>query len=387
MKRSDFYLRIITVVLFLAVASYIGVYIYNATINTYVTAPALSFSVEDTISTYGYVVRSETALTDVGVTILPTVSDGEKVASGQAIAVEYMNREALEMASELRALRLRIAQLESFDYDELEVARFRGAKELSAAVQDGDLSNIDELSLKLETLFFSGDSLSDAELPVLRAQLETLENRIEGVRTIYAPVSGIFSQVVDGYESIAPGALVDMTPAKLNELFSSPADVRSAGKLVTEFRWYFVAIIDFENASYLSPGQRIPVQFSGAYNKTMDMKIESVGRREDDMCIVLFSSDRSIHDVAPLRFMHTNIILDTVTGIRIPKEAIHLDDAAKKFVYLQTGARAERVDVEILHEEGDVYLVRDGLETGSPLRVGSTIIVKANNLYDGKIVA
>jgi len=387
MKRSDFYIRIITVVLFLAVASYIGVYIYNATLNTFVTTPAISFSVEDTISTYGYVVRSETVLTDAGAAILPTVSDGEKVASGQAIAVEYLSREALEMASELRALRLRVAQLESADEGELETARHRGVMELSTAVQSGNLSHLDELSLRIETLFFAGSSSSGADLPVLQAQLEVLENRIEGIRTIYAPVSGVFSQVVDGYEDVGPGALVDLTPTKINGLFSSPSNVRGVGKLVTEFRWYFVAIIDLENTAYLSPGRRIPVQFSGAYNETLEMRIESIGRREDDMCTVLFSSDRSIHDVAPLRFMRTNIVLDVVTGIRIPKEAIHLDDDARTFVYLQTGARAERVDVEILHEEGDVYLVRDGVETGSPLRVGSTIIVKANKLFDGKIVA
>jgi hypothetical protein len=35
---------------------------------------------------------------------------------------------------------------------------------------------------------------------------------------------------------------------------------------------------------------------------------------------------------------------------------------------------------------GDSYLVRDGAESGTPLRAGSTIIVKANDLYDGKVV-
>jgi len=387
MKRSDFYIRIITVVLFLAVASYIGVYIYNATINTYVTAPAINFSVEDTISTYGYIIRSETVLTEAGAAILPTVGDGEKVASGQAVAVEYMSREALEMASELRALKLRIAQLESSDDNELEAARQKSVTELSKAVQSGDLSTLDELSLKIETYFFTGGSSSVVDLPVLQSQLDILEDRIVGVRTIYAPVSGTFSQVVDGYEYIEPAALKDLTPTKLSELFSSPSGEHGLGKLVTEFKWYFAAIIDSDDAARLSAGRRIPVQFSGAYNELVDMKIESVGKHEDDLCAVLFSSDRSIHDIAPVRFIRTNIVLDTISGIRVPKEAIQLDDNAATFVYLQTGVRAERVDVEILHEEGDVYLVRDGAETGSPLRAGSTIIVKANNLYDGKIVA
>jgi multidrug efflux pump subunit AcrA (membrane-fusion protein) len=90
--------------------------------------------------------------------------------------------------------------------------------------------------------------------------------------------------------------------------------------------------------------------------------------------------------VAPLRALRADIVLGEVSGIRVPKEAIHLDDDNNTFVFLQTSGRAERVDVEILKITGDSYLVRDGMETGSPLRVDSTIIVRANNLYHGKAV-
>jgi len=387
MKRSDFFIRLTTGVFFLAVLCYIGVTLYNTFVRTYVTMVVTSYSIDETLPVQGFIVRTETVLDDVGLAVLPIVGEGEKIAAGQEIAIEYMSREALEMASELRALKLRIAQLESSDDNELEAARQKSVTELSKAVQSGDLSNLDELSLKIETYFFTGGSSSVVDLPVLQSQLDILEDRIVGVRTIYAPVSGTFSQVVDGYEYIEPAALKDLTPTKLSELFSSPSGEHGLGKLVTEFKWYFAAIIDSDDAARLSAGRRIPVQFSGAYNELVDMKIESVGKHEDDLCAVLFSSDRSIHDIAPVRFIRTNIVLDTISGIRVPKEAIQLDDNAATFVYLQTGVRAERVDVEILHEEGDVYLVRDGAETGSPLRVGSTIIVKANNLYDGKIVA
>jgi hypothetical protein len=117
------------------------------------------------------------------------------------------------------------------------------------------------------------------------------------------------------------------------------------------------------------------------------MLVESIGKSEDGNCVVLFSSESGIHEVAPLRYLRAEIVTGAVSGIRIPKEAIHLDDNATTFVFIQTGVRAERVNVEILCELGDVYLVRDGLETGSSLRSGSIIIVKANGLTDGKIVA
>jgi len=386
MKRSDFFIRLTTGLLFLAVACYIGVYIYNAIGNTYATTTAVSYSIEETFSAQGYIVRTEIVLADMGSEVLPVVSEGERVASGQAVAVEYLSQEALETAGEIRALRLKIAQLATPAAGS-ETARLNSVLGLSYAIQSGDLSKLDEISLNIETNIFKADQAADAGLPALQARLETLERRIEGVRTIHAPVSGTFSQILDGFEHVGPAMVSDISPAGLTELFTSAAGAGGFGKLVTEFKWYFAAQMDEDDAIRLTAGRRIPVQFSGAYNAVADMLIEKVGKYEDSQCVVLFSSDRSIHEVAQLRQLRAEAVYDTVTGIRVPKEAIHLDDDGTTFIFLQTGVRAERVNVEILIESGGSYLVRDGAEAGTPLRAGSTIIVKANNLFDGKVVA
>ena len=385
MKRTDFYMKVITAVLFLAVACYIGVYVYRAAINTYVTTPAISYSVEELFPAYGYIVRTETVLEDTGAAVLPIVGEGEKVASGQAVAVEYTSSRALETASEIRALRLRIAQLEAPGASAESVC-LANVMALSIAVHSGDLSTLDELTISIETNIFSSGATSGSDLPDLKKRLETLEGISAGMRTIYAPVSGVFSQVVDGFERVKPGALSELTPPDLMELFRAPSAVNSAGKLVTEFKWYYAAIMDGADAVRLSPGRQIAVQFSGAYHARVNMQVESVGRREDGECVVLFSCDRVVHDVAPLRYMRADVVYDTVTGIRVPKEAIQLDDDGTTFIYLQTGVRAERADVDILTVYGDSYLVQIGGEVWSPLREGATIIVKANGLYDGKVV-
>jgi len=382
MKRSDFFIRLTTGLLFLAVACYIGVYLYNALVNTYVTTRAINYSIEETLSAQGYIVRTETVLSDDGVAVLPIVGEGEKVAAGQAIAVEFMNLDALEIASEIRALRLKIAQLETARVNN-DAASFDAVLELSAAVSNNDLRRLDELSLNIETSVFSVET----DISVLQNRLDELEGRSVGTRTIYAQMSGTFSHVVDGFEHISPDMLRGMSPTDLSAHFRSPYGTYGSGKLITEFKWYYAAIMDYEDASQLSSGQMKSVQFFGAYNAEVEMLVESIGRREDDLCVVLFSSDRGIHDVAPLRALRSDVVFGIVSGIRVPREAIHLDDDNNTFIYLQTSGYAEKVDVEILIETGDSYLVRDGAETGSPLRVDSIIIVKANNLYHGKVVA
>jgi len=330
-------------------------------------------------------VRTESVLADSGVAVLPIVGEGEKVSAGQAIAVEYMNLTALETASEIRTLRLQLAQLESHQ-GLSDAAGFEAVLGLSSIVHGKDLSRLDELMLNVETYIFTGGFASSADISTLRDRLEELERRSEGTRIINAQVSGTFSYSVDGFEHIGPDVLRNIVPNDLSAHFKTPYGISGTGKLVTEFKWYYAAIMDQEDAARLSAGQRIAVQFFGAYHAEVDMLVESIGKRESGMCVVLFSCDRGIHEVSPLRFLRADIVFGTVSGIRVPKEAIHLDDDGTTFIYLQTGVRAERVDVEILRESGDSYLVRDGTETGSPLRVDSEIIVKANNLYHGKVV-
>ena len=388
MKRSDFFIKLTTALLFIAVTSYVGISLYNSARNILVTAPAINYVIEETFPADGYIVRSETIMAELSESTLPIVGEGERVASGQVFAVEYLSREALETASEIRAIRLRIAQIEASEKNvSAETAAQMSVLDLSRAIHSGNLNNLDELSLRVETHVFTENTAPDADLPALWARLDYLERRSVDMRTISAPSSGFFSQSVDGFEHIEPDMIMELRPSELAELFKNPYGIYETGKLVTAFKWYYAAVMDAGDASRLSIGRQMTLQFSGAYHAALDMLVESIGRREDGMCVVLFSSDRGVHNLTMLRHLKAEVIFDAVAGIRVPKEAIHLDDNGTTFVYIQTGVRAERVNVEILLEFGDIYLVRDGLETGAPLRAGTTIIVKGNNLADGRIVA
>jgi len=385
MKRSDFFIRLTTGVLFLAVACYVGVYLYRAFVNAYETTEAVRYSIEETLPAQGFVVRTEIVLSEGSTAVLPIVNEGEKVARGQVVAVEYLSRDALELAAEIRSIRLKIAQLESVR-DNSDAAGFNTILELSALVNNQDLRRLDEVALNVETSIFS----IETDTSYLHSQLEDLESRYVGTRSVTAEVSGTFSHIVDGFEHISPDLVYGLSPVELDALFETPLSNYGTGKLITEFKWYYAAIMDYEDAAQLSTGQIKTVQFFGSYNVEIDMLIENIGRREDGACVVLFSSDRGLQDIAPLRFLRADVVLDVISGIRIPKEAIHLDDEGNTFIYLQTSGYAERVYVDILDppgEIGDSYLVRDGAETGSPLRVDSIIIVRANDLYPGKVIA
>ena len=170
------------------------------------------------------------------------------------------------------------------------------------------------------------------------------------------------------------------------KLFASSKRVGSSviGKLVHGIKWYYVTTMDEEAAVKLKPGGNAKLRFSKTYSAELNMKVESVGQEQNGKCVVVFSSTKYLQDVTALREMMAEIVFDSETGIRVPQEAVHVDENGKTFVYILEGLRASAVHVDITDENGDYYMVA---ESKNGLRTGDRIIVKANNLYDGAVVA
>ena len=398
MRRSDFYFKVLSAVLFVAVAAYIGLYIFKSVENPFQTITAAAVSVEDTGFCSGFFVRTESAVRAEGGISSVSAAEGEKVHSGQIIATEYLSDGALQRGEEILSLRTKIAQMaeKNKSGDNGFSKGLQTAVALSDAVAHGRFDEIGVLTMDVESYIFTSTRYSDGEsLETLRERLEALELRNDGTRVITAPRSGTFSWVTDGFESVSPKDLTNISPDGLYSLFDGSAggSGRTVGKLVTEIKWYFAAVMVSEDAARLSQGSAVTVSFSAPISITVSMNVESIGVANDGKRVVVFSSDRRLADIASKREAEAEVVFSGYSGIGIPKEAIRLDDDNKTFIFMQTGVRAEQVYVEIIGEFGDSYIIgesyilrSDGQTRESPLREGATIIVKANGLENGKVV-
>lgn len=393
MLRSDFLMKLMSVVLFIAVVAYIGLYIFNAADKPLKTATAYSYTVEDSGSTEGYVVRSETVLQ--GETGTPTLmaGEGEKVASGQTVAVYYEGDAALQRASEIRVLQLKIKEAEadlaaSSNLHSLDTDKYVLA--LSNAIQHQQLGDLEDLTYSIRTLVFTGsnEQVGAEELTGMKAELNTLLADTSGTHSIVVPQSGLFSSVVDGFESIGPDALEALTPSVLQARFSASQGSSAAtlGKLITGITWYYAAVMNAQDAQKLSDKDTAALQFTKTYNSKLEMKIESIGQEENGQCVVVFSARRNMSEIAAFRKLTADIEYSSLSGLSIPKEAVYEDEDGKTYIYLLTGLQAEKVYVDILTEVDNNYIVKDGAENGTVLREGADIIVKGEDLYDGKVV-
>lgn len=386
-------MKVMSVVLFLALAAYIGLYIYNTANNPLRTTLAVRTVIEESGSSEGYIIRNETLLSAESGALTLVAVEGMKIGAGQAVAIYYKGETALKRASEIQTLQLEIKEAQAAENNASSLNALNMEDRvlaLSDAVHHRNFDELEHLTFSLRNTLFSdgAGNITAEELASMNTRLNTLMAENTGTETIYAPMSGLFSSVVDGYEDYGSDILQDLTVSSLQSMFGAERQSGSAvlGKLITGITWYYAALMDQGDAQKLEGKNTATLQFTKTYNKKLEMTIERIGQAENGLWLVIFSARRSMAETTALRYLTADVEFNVLEGLRVPKEAVYFDEEGGQYVYLLTGLQAEKVSVEILCDDGDNYIVRDGAENGTVIREGSDIIVKGEDLYDGKVV-
>ncbi|MBQ4427992.1 MAG: hypothetical protein II881_09645 [Oscillospiraceae bacterium] len=390
MERSGRTIKIATAIIFIALAVYIIAGVITGGQNSLRTVTVTGMSMNDSIMTEGWCVRDEEYMLspEGGATV--TIDEGAKIARGEAVAISYNSQSDLRRAEEIRSLTVRIDVLEASKTvkNPAEAAK-AGVRTVAHMASTGDLSDLDTALYDLDLYLFGDGEVDtasvDAEINEAKLRIQGLQSKAGGRGIIYAEKSGTFSSNTDGLEGITPDILTGaLTPSEVRDMFTHPARVPDSafGKISRGIRWYYVTLVDSKWASRLTGIGKITVKFTRSYSDTVDMTVQSIGQAEDGKCVLVLSSDRYLQAVAGVRELIGEIILSNESGVRVPKEAVHLNDNGEPIVYVIKKLQASEVKVTILGEEGSWYMV-DG---GSALRPGNEVITRAPNLYDGAVV-
>jgi len=393
MRRSDLLLKIISFTAFLAVAVYIGFYLYNARVNPLRTVLAVRASASESAPAEGYAVREEQLITGSGSGAYVVAGEGQKLSAGGRAAVAYSDRSAAERSARILELQLRLDALNGL-LGGMTVSEAASATvtDLACAVRSGDFSDLTELRARTDTYIF-GDTITRTseeirgEIAAIEEQLADAAGRdTAGASYVTVPAAGVFSGSSDGFERVSPSDLDGLTCRKLEDLFRSPDRVPAGtvGRLVTGLRWYFAASLPADDAGRLKGLGSVKVAFSKTWSRTVPMRVEYVGENENGLRAVVLSSEAYLYETASLRQLYGDVIFSEAEGVRAPREALHLSEDGQTFVYVLVGLRAERANVRIVYEGPDYYIVQP--ESGSRLSEGAQIIVSSGDIYDGKVI-
>lgn len=378
--------------------AYLGFYLVRALGDTIVTSPAVLTTITETASMSGIAVRDELVLTSDRSYIFVSAEDGAQVAKGTVLASAMDSEEALERAGRRRELQNEISRVETLlsglttadDLTERDAAVRKAVLDLSACISRGELGSADSAGVALSSLVFGtdGTAATQEELAGLQAELSALESGTwADSEDITAPDSGLFSTILDGYESLTPDDLSNLNTTGLKALMSTQPETADGaiGKLVTGWRWYFAALVDADDAGDLTPGDYVNVTFGRHYTGQVSMRVESVSVGNGGQCAVVFSSLRALADTLAMREADAEVVKSEVTGLRVPLRAIHVDEDGGSFVYIASAGLVEVKYVEIEKDAGDYVLVALSADA-SGLREGNEIIVEGRNIREGMVI-
>jgi putative membrane fusion protein len=405
MKAGSPGTKILMMVICLAILAYFGIQAYRYFNDTLDTTVAYSYQVEDSTTVSGYIVRDERVLPDNGGGLLRlSRSEGEKVSKGGEIARIYANQASLDKQEQIDSLKTQIEQLEyAREVGESSQVSLRLDNQIAEGIlalqsdltadrldsADSRISQLRSLVLKRDYAYSDADDLN-GQLAALQAKLKTLQSSAaSSARIVTAPVSGIYSAVVDGFESVlTPDMLKTLTPSALTQVKKDGSASSDLGKLILGDSWYYAATLSDSDAEKLTVGKNVTLRFAKGTDRNLSARLDFVSEKEDGRVAAVFSSDQYLPELTLLRRQSADIVRDTVSGLRVPSDAVRVDETGTTGLYCVVGMVVWFKPVKVLYTGDGFVLVRADTDVQKRiLRAGDAVVISANALYDGKVVS
>lgn len=420
MKQGNALVNFVMIALALALACYLGFYIWDGFSDPFSTTYAYEYVDTDGVEAQGFLAREEQVFSDQVGIVDVVRGEGEKVGVGQEVARVHRDSQAVAVQSQLDELSMEISLL---DYAlgqgdgyvssaKLDESILQALVELRSAAAVNDYSQLEDQVVAVKSQVLQRDYTygKDLDLADLSAQRQALVQEYQSLSAqsagatsvIRASSAGTFSALVDGYETLlTPESIFTLTPTQLDELEQRQVtpSASSPGKLITSNRWYFVTALNEADAQRMGAGDSITVSFSGDFNQDVPMTVEQVGQAEEGRCVVVLSTSRYLEETTLLRSQSAEIIFARHSGLRVPKTALRMvtrtvtDSETKEEtevnvlgVYTVINGQAEFKSVKIVTEGTDYYVVTPATQGSRALRAGDEVIVRATDLYDGKLL-
>lgn len=405
--------RLIFVIVAAVVVLVLGWQVYCAFSVTYETTPAVQVTVNDSIMAEGWFFRDEIPVTgSTGESVKHIVYSGERVQQDAALAVVYSDEDALALSQQIDPLENRITLLDTAlssaadgsDAAKLDQMIILSLQQMAEQAKNGSGSALSNASSSLRTLALrreagNADTAAiTAERDALIQERDSLNAQLAGHTTqLTAPCSGYFSEIVDGYEEILTlDALSDLTVDRFHELTSTQVSTNEDawGKMIQGFSWYLVSEISAEDASRFSEGQSLRVNFTQASMETPVTVYSVLKERNSDTALLVLEGTEFNSEMVSMRQQPIEIILATYTGLRVPKEAVSVQETTDSDgvttsttgVFILSGSFQKFKTINKLYEADDYYVVEQSATDVNMLVEQDQIIVSGKNLQNNMVV-
>lgn len=405
MKKENPISKIVTFVLGILLFSYIGYQVYRIAYNPVKTVSAIFAEIDDSVELHGIVIREETVMQkNYGSGVLEmNVYEGERVASGEAVAVVYNDSSAVERNRKSEELSEQIEQMtklysqsgESYDIAAANDKISDEAVNLLTMHQEGVCASVapavDELKMQtmVREYIYRDKSELLAVIDGLKEEKKKLGSGASVKKRIYSSSSGYFSQSTDGFEKVMTFDFIqNATPTEFSKKYEEYAmeESNAVGKLISTNKWYFAATVSENEAKRLKAGAIMKLKFADKILPEVSAEVERITEAENGQVLVVFSCNSHISSFTKIRKISAEAVIKTYSGLKVPREALRVSDEGVNGVYCLIDSQVKFKPVNIIFEKDSYYISEyDSADTKS-LLLYDEIIVSAKNLENRKVV-
>ena len=402
MKQGKHYTTVILWIFLAAIAAYFGYNVVSSLAEPLTTAAVIEYEAGAGCYTTGFVVRDEAVITSSYDITVINCAEGAHVAANEAVATGYLSDGAQQRQARIQTLQEQLTQLQ---YAWSASSSLADQAALDAEIQSNllslakftarrDMNSAQDVSPELKGLVLRR-SAGAGDTDAIHAQLENVQNELSRLqeqaaadtRPIAADHAGTYSGVADGYETVlTPGKLQTMTAQDYNAVTPESVPENAIGKLIRGTTWYYVTTLPASELKDVKEGARVQLLFARDVYDQLDMTVERVGNNEAGYKLLVLSCDKYMQNVTLLRQQSADVVFNSYQGLRVPKDAVRVEDGGQTGVYVLEGATARWKPITILHDNGESYVVELDKTSTANLWPGDEIIIHAKNLYDGKVV-
>ena len=414
--KKSFRFRFAVILLFIVLVLYSGYEVTKIVNNPIESRTALPETVRNTLDIEYFVVRDEECLEKtVSGTLLPLVSNGERVARNEEVAAVFKSEQDASdyvKASELEKELERYEKLNSsvhasnINVTELNKSMDEVFKKYLQEIENRNMAKAAELlsdfrdKATSREIALGGDSDFSGKIQEIKTELNKLSVS-GGHSSVKAQKAGFYMPTSDGYENVLSyDGIEDIAVDDIKAAISVKRNVPEkefAGKMIYSYNWYICFSMSVEDITKngIKENETYTVIFSdGESEKNIEATVKVMNKEAKEAAVVL--SCKNINsDLLSLRKGTAKLVAEEFTGYRVPDSAVRViknsEGKDERGVFTITGRLIKFKKIDVVYD-GEGYLIscnpeKDGVEDSSFVeRYDRIVFSDTKGLYDGKIV-
>lgn len=433
MIKEKKWVNAICIVIVLSVMLYLFQDVLKTNRNQYETEMVDEVTVQETVDLEAFIVRDEKYIDgSMNGTIVPLVSDGNRVARGDDVARVFENeQEAADYAvlAELITVRDRYialnnqTDLTALDMEKLNADINAAFTNLLKLINTRGYSGLTDIIYELEDSLASKQVLRDGTID-LTEKIASLDKKIaeleaKGINPAHveAPLSGYYISTLDGHEqTVSYESISSVTVASVESaLKKEPSAITGKlGKIVSSYKWYLIANLDAKFTKRISKGDTMKINLPEYGYDNVTVNVAHISAEKDGQIAIVLSCNVMNESYANMRTEKVELVVSEHTGYRVKTSAIHSytpeEETTEKsdgdettttttttteqqdeisVVYILRGTVMNARRVEVIYTDGDYSIVKTDSKPAmgvKPIKRYDEVIVKGRNLKNGRSI-